>query len=199
MKSKIGSSFFNARIIKFPFFENDIEKILSQIEFISEKSWQTRIGEKSFSRKEITDNFGKFIRNENFRCYIFEINDTPVAFLYGTIFKNTLYLDNTGFDPEFSKISPGTILYLESIEDCFEDTEVEYLDVGFGNDQGKKRYFDIRDEVVSLFVYANRFKPILCNFEKSLVESGHLLGKYAAERLNLAGRWRKYKRSHAAG
>lgn len=199
LHSRVKKAFSRVEIEKYFCLENDLEKIIAAIEQVSLKSWQHLSGERSFSKKDTLEKLHRLQAGKGFRCYVLSLDSIPAAFNYGYLFKRTLFLDGTAFDPEFSHFSPGTILQMEMIKDAFADGEIDFIDFGVGNDQGKKRYSDIRLAVVSLTVYAPRIKPVLCNLQQSCVDSAHLLAKTMAERLTLAGKWRKFQRTYATG
>ena len=67
-----------------------------------------------------------------------EVDGTPVAINYYFIGQDTLYFYQSGWDLNFSKISPGLALHLWSIIDC----EYRYYDFMLGDDKDsyKKRF-----------------------------------------------------------
>jgi len=48
-----------------------------------------------------------------------KLNDRIVAYYLGFVFGNVVYFWNTGFDPEFSRVSPGKLLLHHWIKDSF--------------------------------------------------------------------------------
>ena len=57
------------------------------------------------------------------------VGDRRIATSYGACFKNRLFLFKTGYDPEFSKYAPFTLLTYYSIRDGYSDglQEVDFL------------------------------------------------------------------------
>jgi hypothetical protein len=174
------------------------ESFMADIEAVALKSWQHRIGENKFTKSLVEDKIRHYQSKNQLRAYILMIDGEPVAYWYGMICKKTLFLDQTAFDPRYRKYSPGTLLLMEIIDDSFGDPNIDALDFGFGNDQGKVLYCDLKTKVATLFIYAPRLNPLLGNFAKSSIEMIHQFSKYVFEKFKLVGEWKKTKRLNAS-
>lgn len=65
-----------------------------------------------------------------FRSYVLFCGETPVAFLGGYQWRGRYYTDEIGFDPAYSKNSPGTVLQMMAIQDMFAFDKPELIDFG---------------------------------------------------------------------
>jgi CelD/BcsL family acetyltransferase involved in cellulose biosynthesis len=125
------------------------------------------------------------------RCHVLLAGEQPCAFSRGFIKGDMYYYDTPGFDPGFSKASPGTVLLLRVIEDLIVNTECRVLDFGIGGgNSGYKKILGNRCyEAVSLEV-GRRWDPYArllfgiqgaVNFTKRFGES--VLGKDYLKRI----------------
>ncbi len=100
--------------------------------------------------------------NGQLRSYIVYIEGRPCAFMGGQL-RDGLYLwETSGFDPQYEKSSPGTVLLAWAIRDLIENTNCEVLDFGAGGDD--------RD-------YKSRFGNTTINCTS--LELGRLYGPYS--------------------
>ena len=68
-------------------------------------------------------------------AYFLYVSDQPVAYWIGTLYRNRLTLNFTGFNPEFGKYEPGTLLLDHMIKDLRSSyPQVKDMDYGFGED-----------------------------------------------------------------
>ncbi|QDU96357.1 GNAT family N-acetyltransferase [Lignipirellula cremea] len=73
---------------------------------------------------------------------LLRLNEQPIAFAYNYHFQGQVYGMRVGFDPEFTRLTPGNVLYALAIEDCYARGDVRY-DLGAGSLE-IKRYFQSR-------------------------------------------------------
>jgi Acetyltransferase (GNAT) domain len=94
-----------------------------------------------FFLSDVNRNFGVFVRlyihratNGRLRCYIVYASGTPCAYLRGEFIDDTYYYETPGFDPQYSKLSPGLVLLVWAIRDLIEQTSCKNFDFGHGGD-----------------------------------------------------------------
>lgn len=172
----------------------DIERIIADIKTISKKSWQEKSGERPFDPESLKRRLKHFADNKQFACYFLRIKRIPVAFLYGFYYRGTLFLEGTAFDPDFRNHSVGTLLFMRAIDEAFMNRDIDYIDFGAGNDQGKALYCDIMTEIVTLSIYAPRPVPIMSNLLKSSIEFAHQKARDLLKKTNLADKLRQRSR-----
>lgn len=74
------------------------------------------------------------------RGYLLFCHEKPVAFAYCIGDGDGLYYDYVGYDPDFSKASPGSVLLLHLIQRLFEEQRFRWLDFGESEDPYKVFY-----------------------------------------------------------
>ena len=60
------------------------------------------------------------------RLFVLSLDDTPVAALYGVLYRRKFYFYQSGFDPAFARHSVGLVTMGLSIEHAIRDGAVEY-------------------------------------------------------------------------
>jgi len=100
-----------------------------------------------------------------------KLNDRVIAYYLGFIYDNIVYFWNTGFDPEFSQVSPGKLLLHYWIKDSFAEGYREF-DFMVGEEPYKLQWTSPMRPNYELFVFKNTarsnllkcyytYKPIL--------------------------------------
>ncbi|MCI5207713.1 MAG: GNAT family N-acetyltransferase [Candidatus Electrothrix sp. ATG2] len=71
--------------------------------------------------------------------YILRVQDKPVAYNFCPVLNgNVVLYDESGYDPDYSKYSPGSVLQFKIIEDLFGREGVDYYDLCTGEGVHKK-------------------------------------------------------------
>jgi CelD/BcsL family acetyltransferase involved in cellulose biosynthesis len=73
------------------------------------------------------------------RLYVMEVDEVPVAALYGWLIGGRWSYYQAGFDPAWSRHSPGFLLLAETIRAAIEDGATEY-DMLMGDEAFKRRF-----------------------------------------------------------
>ena len=129
------------------------------------------------------------------RGYLLYLGGNPVAYTYAPIVNQEVLLyDYNGYDPVYSKLSPGTVMQYKIIEDLCSDPDVRIYDLCTGEDEAKmlfstdSRYcadvLVLRKSLRNMFLVTTHFA--LTSFSSG---AGKFLG-----RLNLKSRLKKYIR-----
>jgi len=122
--------------------EEDVDWFLEAGESISRLTYQWNVGQQLRSDSATRNEYRLNARRRQLRCYVLLAGDHPCAFARGTIRNGVYRYDTPGYDPQYSKGSPGTVLLMKVIEDLIANTECEVLDFGIGGgDTGYKKVF----------------------------------------------------------
>jgi CelD/BcsL family acetyltransferase involved in cellulose biosynthesis len=73
------------------------------------------------------------------RLYLMEVDETPIAALYGWLIGGRWSYYQAGFDPAWSRHSPGFLLLTETIREAIEEGASEY-DMLLGDEAFKRRF-----------------------------------------------------------
>jgi CelD/BcsL family acetyltransferase involved in cellulose biosynthesis len=101
----------------------------------------------------------KAAEDDRMRCFLLSIDGAPIAYLSLPVVGNTLVYAHLGYDPEFARLSPGTVLQLEALERLFAEERYAYFDFTEG-EGAHKSMFGTDSAACSSFVLLD---PTLAN------------------------------------
>jgi hypothetical protein len=120
---------------------DEVDIFLRDAGKISQQTYQWNL---NFGLRVEASNRAELIRLADLgilRCYISYLHGEPCAFGWGELTNHKFYFQRTGYDPRFHKISPGTALIMEMIQDLIENTDCQVFDFQWGGDDGYKSRF----------------------------------------------------------
>jgi hypothetical protein len=122
---------------------------------VSPLTWQAKIG-KLFLRQVI---FQGDIRKQAdqglAKGYVLFHRERPVAYVFALVQDDHLVYSHVGYDPEYGKWSPGTILLYLMLERLFTEGEFRYLDFG-STDLHYKAFFSTDSHRCARILYFPR-------------------------------------------
>ena len=119
----------------------DVEKFLFDAEKISRSTYQWGLGYGTRNDEHTQRRLTWLAKNGVLRCYILYLSGAPCAFGWGELDHRTFLFQQTGYDPQYRKVSPGTALILQMIRDLIENTDCDVFDFKWGGDDGYKARF----------------------------------------------------------
>lgn len=166
---------------------------------VSELTYQERLLKAGFpAGEEFHKNMQILALENSVRGYLLFHHEKPIAYLYTPIQKNSLIYQHLGYDPDYAKWSPGTVLQWLVIEKLFKSGSYDLFDFTAGEGSHKK-YFSTGSQWCADVYY---LRPTLRN---RLVVSSHsaldLFSDRLADALEFIGvkKWIKnaLRRGHA--
>jgi hypothetical protein len=175
---------------------SDLERIVEAAEAVANKTYQRGLGV-GFAN---TDAVREFLRaqaaNGWLRAYILYVANAPCAFWIGAVYQQRFYSDFLGFDPEYSRYSPGTYLLVKMLEEfCVGD--VEEVDFGVGDGVYKERFGNRCRTEATVYVFAPSLKGFTLSMLKTLNAATSEPAKKFLARTNLLARAKKIWRARA--
>lgn len=74
------------------------------------------------------------------RAFLLYFQGQPIAFLWCPILDGVMYYELCGYDPQFAKYSPGTVLTLHALQHAFDDPAAQLFDFTSGEGDHKRKY-----------------------------------------------------------
>lgn len=127
------------------------------------------------------------------RGYVMFLDNQPVAFWFGRLYRGVMVLDWTGYIPGFRKYELGTILFLKMVEDLCQSGARE-IDYGTGTSFYKERFGDAETLEGFVAIYAPTVRGLLSSVMITVDARLNRLAKTAAERLRIGDRLKKHWR-----
>lgn len=117
-----------------------------------------------------------------FHLYFLELGDRPIAFDYCLDYDGTMSLVKIGYDPEFGKHSPGSVLRMQVLEELFaQGRHREYDMLGSATDWKLRLSRDVR-ELRSAWVFPKRWRGRVA-YEMEFGVADRVEGRPALKRL----------------
>jgi hypothetical protein len=128
------------------------------------------------------------------RMSVLYINGEPGAFQVGQHYGKQYMLEQIGFDPKWSRLELGTVLFIRVLEDICADPDIEFVDFGFGDADYKHSYGDKQWQEASVYIFAPRLYPIFINIVQTFTIGLNKSLEYILHKTGLVGwikrRWR---------
>lgn len=113
---------------------DQVERFLSDAETISRATYQWDLGDRVCNDELTRRLYNRRAASDHLRCYILYVSGKPCAFVAGELIDNKFHYEMSGYDPQYAKLSPGTVLLMRVLRDLIEHTRCEILDFGQGGD-----------------------------------------------------------------
>ncbi len=152
----------------------DMEVAISDMEEIASKTDKRLFGVGFFDNAETRKQMVAAAEKGWLRVYLLYVAGKPAAFWTGTLHNRCLQPANVGYDPAFSRFSPGVFLFLGIIDDLW-GTDVETLDLGWGINQLNQSFGDLRQVESEVHIYAPTPRGILTNSLSTAIHRGDAL------------------------
>jgi Acetyltransferase (GNAT) domain len=152
--------------------EAELEELAQEVDKISKKSYQRALGVGFKNEPETIEALRLAAQRGGLRGCVLYLAEEPCAFFVGNQYKSTFHGNFMGFDPKFGRYSPGLMVLMHSIEECFDpDHQATRLDLGWGDRQYKRAVCNTSWQDGPLFLYA----PSLTGLRLNLLVSGTTL------------------------
>jgi hypothetical protein len=140
----------------------DLEQAIPDLEQIARNSVKRRLGYGFFDTPLTREQLRVEAEGGWLRIYILYIEEKPVSFWKGTLYKRCLRADQAGFDEAWSAFSPGIFLFLNILENL-RDEDIKTVDLGYGTGQLYQCFGDVRCSEARVQIYAPKLNALQLN------------------------------------
>jgi Acetyltransferase (GNAT) domain len=140
----------------------DLESAISDMEEIASKTDKRLFGGGFVDTPQMRAQMLVAAQKGWLRAYILYLEEKPAAFWMGNLYDGCLHADHSGYDPVWSKHSPGIFLFLNILEDL-RDEDIKTIDFGWGNTQLNRSFADMRHIESHVNIYAPTLRGIQLN------------------------------------
>lgn len=91
-----------------------------------------------------------------FQLNFLSFNDEKIAFDYCLPYKDHYNVLKTGYNPSFSKNSPGRVLHIKVVRDLYDKGAFKVYDLLGSSDPWKKEWTDLAEPLVQVWLYNRR-------------------------------------------
>jgi hypothetical protein len=173
----------------------ELEKMVRDVVEIARKTWQRARGGGFIDTERMRQSLELAARMGWLRTDVLYIDGKPCAYSMGSLYRGTFYSDLVGYDPEYSRYSPGTYLFSRIIEDlCRQD--VKTLDLGIGEDLYKKRFVNCNWQDADVYMFAGSFLGMGLRTLRLMTRMTAAAGKWGLGVTGMMPRLRRAWRNH---
>ncbi len=188
--------------------EGEVDELFRDAETVSARTYQRGLGVGFQMDDEVQESLRIAAHNRGLRGCVLYLDDHPCAFFIGKHYRDTFYGHFMGFDPQFGKYSPGLLLLMHSIEECFDpDYRATRVDLGWGDRRYKRMICNQSQQDGPMYLYPPSWRGMKLNVVRSAAafadrEGRKLLDKSVfLQKVKRAwqGRLKKSKDEHSTG
>jgi len=172
--------------------EEEVSQLAKEVEKISAKTYQRALGVGFQLNPEVMESLRISAHKGGMRGCVLYLGDQPSAFFIGKQYKDTFHGNFMGFDPQFAKYSPGLLVLLHSIEECFEtSTRASRFDLGWGDRQYKRVLCNHSRQDGPMYLYSRSLRGLRLNFLRSTTSLLDLAARRALAKSSFLSRAKK--------
>ena len=113
---------------------DQVEEFRTHAQRIWERSWHAKADTNSLPGVRFLQDMAE---RGWLRAYVMFGLDTPLAFALGYQYRKVFNYQNTGYDPEYQRFSPGKVLNFLFVQRLYDEDPPDIVDFGFGENQYK--------------------------------------------------------------
>ena len=137
---------------------DEVEIFLRDAEKISRLTYQWKFDRGVHNDEKTRQGLMRLAENGILRCYIVYLRGNPCAFGWGKLSYGRFSFRNTGYDPQYRQLSPGTALMIRMIRDLIENANCKVFDFRWGGEEYKSRLGNVSVSCASVRV-AKIYRP----------------------------------------
>jgi CelD/BcsL family acetyltransferase involved in cellulose biosynthesis len=175
--------------------------IIEDVEHVAAKTYQRALGVGFSDGIQTRQYLAQQAGNAKHRIYVLYVADTACAFWVGTVYGHTFHSTSLGYDPAYSKYSPGMFLIMRVIEELCDSQGrdgIDAIDFGVGEAQYKCVLANYGWDEATVFIFAPTLAGLRLNLMRTPVILLDRLAKTVLSRSGLLPKvkklWRKQLR-----
>ena len=177
--------------------QGSVHEMCDEVEKIACRTYHRGIGGGFLKNAETIRRYESAARQKRLLGILLYIDNRPVAFWIATLFNRVLFLEFTGYDPDFERLEAGKYLLLKMHDYVAKNKIADIIDYGLGDAAYKHKFGDIFWEETTLRMYALKPKPLIEKCLLYFVNGLFYLFQRTLSRLKLIDSIKKRWRSKA--
>lgn len=139
---------------------DNMDLICGALESIAKNTYHRGLGVGFIDNDEYRNRLSFLSEQGRLIIYILYVRKKPAAYWLATRYQETIYLNTTGYDPEFEQFEVGTYVFMKMLEDLCTKKIAKQVDFGLGDAFYKQRFGDNFWHESSVSVYPVSVKGI---------------------------------------
>lgn len=173
---------------------DDLDSGISDAMRVAVTTWQYSLGQGFHDTAQTRETLRYFADREWLRIYVLYIKDVPCAFLIGQIYNNDFYCQYTGYHPDYTRYSVGSLLTARVFEQL-SAAGVQRVDLGEGGQEHNRRIGCEMVKEGTVHVYSPTLRGACLNLFFGTTQIVRRGGRRVRSTLRLTGLgrvWRQY-------
>jgi len=181
---------YKIQVIKYS-DEKNLSKAITDSALVSSRTYKDAL-EIGFHNDQKTREYLKVIAQKGWlRFYVLYIDTEPVAYEYGLIYGDVLFLKSRGFDYKWRNVSPGTVLFLKILQDLIEKEGIKKIDFGFGDAEHKRQFGTQCFQTRSILIFPYRFYSIILSLAYHVTHGLWKVGIYITKSFKIESKFKR--------
>jgi CelD/BcsL family acetyltransferase involved in cellulose biosynthesis len=174
----------------------DMDAFFDAAQVISARSFQERLlGQGLPTTSEFRDEVKLRAKSGKVFGYILYVEDTPAAYCLCPIYgENVVLYDHSGYDPQFSRYSPGTVLQFKVIEGLFASSQPYCYDLCTGEGRHKELFATGEIRCANVYFFPLKLRHLAGLGLRSLLDSTNNAVKFCLNTIGLKSRVKRLVR-----
>jgi hypothetical protein len=128
---------------------------------VSAKTYQERLMKAGLpDTEEFRAEMHDLACRDSARGFLLFVDQTPIAYLYSPAQDSILFYDHLGYDADYAKWSPGTVLQYLAFEELFRERRFNIFDFEEGDGQHKRLFSTHEAKCADVYAFAVRPKTV---------------------------------------
>lgn len=165
---------------------------------LARRTYQARLYDAALpDDKDFRSEMTALAANGQVAAFLLFLHGAPVAYLYAPIAGRRIIYGFLGFDAEYAKLSPGTVLQLHVLEWCFERDDLDIFDFTEGDGPHKALFSSYAQPCADLILLRKEARLLVIVALYKLSRATSAICRSALDRLGLRSRVRAWMRRSA--
>ena len=186
----------SVRIFRSP---DDLQQVRRDLARVDASAYQGRLRLDGREAERTSELMSLALARGWLRAYVLYLDDRPVAYWSGYLYRGRFSGANTGYDPAYARDRVGTFLFLRLLEDLCDDAAAQTVDYGCGDAEHKRRFASGRTIEAHPLIFAPTFTGLRANVMRTAIAAGDVAARSALERTRLLTPLRQRLRARASG
>jgi hypothetical protein len=176
---------------------DEMDEFIQHSRVVAEKTFQERLfGYGLPDTEEFRSQLIERARQGEVEGYVLFSGDRPVSYIHGPISHGSIILyDHVGYDPEFRKYSPGTVIQYMVIEHLFNEGRLDVYDLCTGEGEHKRLFANDYQFCADLYYFRPRPRYLIIFFTDYLFQKISRSITWTMEKLKIKSRIKRFLRS----
>lgn len=147
----------------------DLEHMMQDMEEVAKKTYQRGLGVGFFNNDKMRRRLESAALKGSLRAFVMYIADRPCAFWIGTLYDETFYTGEVGYDAYYKKYALGTMLLMRMFGDLCREN-VKNVDFGYGVEEYKRRFGNNKWQEGLVYIFGPSFRGFVLKVLETLTD-----------------------------